>query len=46
MWEGCDTGRMYISPNTELGWEFRPDLEKVKDTLEKEFYTAPQEFQT
>lgn len=46
MWYGCDTGRMYISPNTELGWEFRPDLEKVKDVLEKEFYTNPIEFNT
>lgn len=46
MWEGCDTGRMYISPNSETGWEFRPDLEKVKDVLEKEFYTAPKEFWT
>lgn len=46
MWHGCDTGRMYISPNTELGWEFRPDLEKVKDILEKEFYTNPAEFNT
>lgn len=46
MWHGCDTGRMYISPNTEIGWEFRPDLEKVKDTLEKEFYTTPTEFNT
>lgn len=46
MWDGCDTGRMYISPNTELGWEFRPDLEKVKDTLEKEYYTNPEEFNT
>lgn len=46
MWHGCDTGRMYISPNTELGWEFRSDLEKVKDVLEKEFYTAPGEFNT
>lgn len=46
MWEGCDTGRMYISPVSETGWEFRPDLEKVKDVLEKEFYTAPEEFWT
>lgn len=45
-WEGCDTGRMYISPNTELGWEFREDLEKVKAVLEKEFYSAPKEFYT
>jgi len=34
-WTGCDTGNLYISPNTELGWEFRPDLEEIKDTLEK-----------
>jgi hypothetical protein len=45
-WSGCDTGRMYISPNTELGWEFRPDLEKVKAVLEKEHYTAPDIFFT
>lgn len=45
-WTGCDTGRMYITPNTELGWEFRPDLEKVKAVLEKEYYTAPKEFFT
>jgi len=34
-WTGCDTGNLYISPNTETGWEFRPDLEEIKDTLEK-----------
>lgn len=45
-WEGCDTGMMYISPNTELGWEFRKDLEKVKDVLEKEFYSTPKVFCT
>lgn len=34
-WTGCDTGNLYISPNSETGWEFRPDLEEIKNTLEK-----------
>lgn len=37
-WEwhtGCDTGQLYIRPNTELGTEFRPDLRKIENTIEK-----------
>ena len=32
---GCDTGNLYIYPNTETRTEFRPDLREIRDTLEK-----------
>lgn len=44
--EGCDTGRMYLTPNRELMDEFRSDLAKVSEVLEKEYYSAPKEFHT
>lgn len=44
--EGCDTGRMYLTPNTKLMTEFREDLKKVSSVLEKEHYSAPAEFYT
>jgi hypothetical protein len=33
---GCDTGRLYLFPNTETGIEFRPDLAEIAETVEKE----------